>query len=235
MLERHINTYKENSKGISFKLFSFDGYKIVYPENELRKFKPLKREVASDVFIFENSDEEEEYAFILLGDDPPYLTTADIFSISFYSFVQVNIFELPFIPSIPNSNISPNNKLCNNQINGEFDPNLTTGPMNTPNFIYNPQFNLILEEPTWIRVMAVTQNQEIPINLICIEGGQDVREIPFVNLAGNVNSGNFVKGFAYFEGIFDTGGYTIVLAANHKTNNVYFIYNIYRMESTFLN
>lgn len=55
-MQRHINKFQnENFKHISFKLFNYDGHKIIYPQNELRTVTFSQTEICSDVFIFENS------------------------------------------------------------------------------------------------------------------------------------------------------------------------------------
>lgn len=54
MLRRHVKDYAQRNT-ISFKLFTFDGHRIVYPLESLRNFQYPTREICSDVFIFENS------------------------------------------------------------------------------------------------------------------------------------------------------------------------------------
>ena len=60
MIQKHIKDFdaqgaEKKKNRVSFKLFSFDGYRIIYPKHSLRKFPYSAREICSDVFIFENS------------------------------------------------------------------------------------------------------------------------------------------------------------------------------------
>ena len=64
MLRKHVKDYSCKN-AISFKLFTFDGHRIVYPMESLRTFAYTSREICSDVFIFENSVEYESYALVL--------------------------------------------------------------------------------------------------------------------------------------------------------------------------
>jgi hypothetical protein len=70
-LQRHIKNYAEagKKKHLSFKLFSYDGFRIIYPHDNLRSFNYAQREMCSDVFIFENSDQPESYILAILKGD----------------------------------------------------------------------------------------------------------------------------------------------------------------------
>ena len=68
MLRRHVKDYSQRNT-ISFKLFTYDGHRIVYPLETLRTFQYPTREICSDVFIFENSVEYESYALVLMAED----------------------------------------------------------------------------------------------------------------------------------------------------------------------
>jgi len=58
MLERHMSEFTQNIKKpnmMSFKLYSYEGYRVLSSDACLRSFPPSKYEKCSDVFIFEHS------------------------------------------------------------------------------------------------------------------------------------------------------------------------------------
>jgi hypothetical protein len=71
MLRRHVRDFTAANK-VHFKLFTFDGQRIVYPIESLRNSLPNTREILSDVFIFENSVEYESYVLVLQVDEETY-------------------------------------------------------------------------------------------------------------------------------------------------------------------
>lgn len=67
LLQRNIKKFEENSlKKISFKLFWYEGFPIIYPIDHLRSLPNTVREVNSDVFIFESSNQLEQYVLAIL-------------------------------------------------------------------------------------------------------------------------------------------------------------------------
>ena len=96
-LQRHMaqfHTGNEN-KYISFKLFSFEGYRIVYPEDNLRSFQYSNREMCSDVFIFENSNQDESYVLAILKGDNLDQSEECQFTLDVLSFIDIDVKELP--------------------------------------------------------------------------------------------------------------------------------------------
>jgi len=55
VLQKHTSEFELGKHRISFMLFNYDGFRIVYPINVLREHQYTNREVFTDVFIFENS------------------------------------------------------------------------------------------------------------------------------------------------------------------------------------
>ena len=64
----------------------------------LRSFSYTSREICSDVFIFENSVEYESYALVLTAEEEDKTKVYDYFSLDVYSFINLNIKELPLLP-----------------------------------------------------------------------------------------------------------------------------------------
>jgi hypothetical protein len=96
LLERHVKAY-DKSNPISFKLFSFEGQRIIYAHEFLRSFAQVDREMCSDVFIFEASTDYESYVLAILdnnqgGDEETYTS----FTLDVFSFVTIDLKELPY-------------------------------------------------------------------------------------------------------------------------------------------
>jgi hypothetical protein len=78
VLTKHISKLDNSNtprKTISFKLFWYEGYPIVYPINTLRSMQNCRREVNSDVFIFEASSQIEHYVLVIIKNDEISETT----------------------------------------------------------------------------------------------------------------------------------------------------------------
>lgn len=95
MLRKHVKSFQVPNK-IQFKLFTFDGQRIVYPNETLRNSLPNSREIMSDVFIFENSQEYECYVLVLINEgDEDMSKIYEYFTLDVYSFIDVDLKELP--------------------------------------------------------------------------------------------------------------------------------------------
>lgn len=55
-----------DQNAIGYKLFTYNGTRTFYPANSLRSCTTNKREIFSDVFIFEKSDRSEYYNLVIL-------------------------------------------------------------------------------------------------------------------------------------------------------------------------
>lgn len=112
LLMKHIEAFGKHET-ISFKLFKYEGYHIVYPLCELRTIQSLlpTREIISDVFCFEASDVLDEYVLVIIKKDnipnkalmPTPNSNIDsnilikpvTYSINLYSEANIKVFELP--------------------------------------------------------------------------------------------------------------------------------------------
>jgi len=56
-VERHLRSYEEqpNSPKVGVKLFRYNGYRVIMPGDSVRTVPYTKRELLSDVFVFEQS------------------------------------------------------------------------------------------------------------------------------------------------------------------------------------
>lgn len=91
------------------------------------------------------------------------------------------------------------------------------GDIHSPRFIYNPQFNLTIEEETHIQIKCEVDNKiEVPINIFLVDSGEDIRYANFQNVFDNKNCGCYFNNFAYLEAILEAGFYTIVIATQNQ-------------------
>lgn len=67
----------------------------MYPHDSLRSFPYSTREMCSDVFIFENSDQPESYVLAILKGDNVDNEPLTSFTLDVLSFIDIDIKELP--------------------------------------------------------------------------------------------------------------------------------------------
>lgn len=96
-LQRHMKSFYTDKDGryLSFKLFSYEGNRIIYPDDNLRSFSYSTRELCSDVFIFENSTQDESYVLAILKGDNLDDTDEVQFTLDVLSFIDIEVKELP--------------------------------------------------------------------------------------------------------------------------------------------
>ena len=97
----------------------------------LRTFAYTSREICSDVFIFENSVEYESYALVLTTQDEDPENCYEHFSLDVYSFINLNIKELPILTVEKQYSIE-------GVWNCEKDPELVGGSLLSHKFVNNP-------------------------------------------------------------------------------------------------
>ena len=70
LISRYISQLNNKPrKTISYKLFFYDGYPIIYSTEHLRSLQTPFREVNSDVFIFSGSNQVDQYVLVILKCD----------------------------------------------------------------------------------------------------------------------------------------------------------------------
>ena len=96
-LQRHMKSFhgQKDSKYLSFKLFSYEGNRLIYPDDNLRSYHYSTRELWSDVFIFENSTQDESYVLAILKGDNLDNTDEVQFTLDVLSFIDIDVKELP--------------------------------------------------------------------------------------------------------------------------------------------
>lgn len=93
-VDRHVDSFR-TGQSIVLKLFEYDGVRVLDPRNSIRSFESAERELLSDVFIFEKSDEVDYFVLVVMRGEEE-ITEAEInFSILFLSFIEVEVSQLP--------------------------------------------------------------------------------------------------------------------------------------------
>jgi hypothetical protein len=140
MFDFHPNN---DDKYISFKLFSYEGNRIVYPDDNLRSFQYSKREMCSDVFIFENSTQDESYILAILKGDNLDDSEECQFTLDVLSFIDIDVKELPE-PVIEESYV----------VTGKWSDKKQGGDLLSENSINNPQYRLEVAETIHLQIKA---------------------------------------------------------------------------------
>lgn len=173
MVERHVQGFpRKRQELMSLKLFSYEGYRVLSAEACLREFPWAQQEICSDVFIFEHSEQAEQYVLALVQGDmlPEDGGAAPLYSLHLYSFVDIDVKYLP-----------RHRKLSEQRVSGHWDP--PGGNLTSHQFVNNPAYRLRLPEACHLQLKAWTLH-ETSIQLMLIENtpdtvGLDLTELPF--------------------------------------------------------
>lgn len=199
-LQRHMKSFhaKGDNRYVSFKLFSFEGYRIVYPEDNLRSFGYSNREMCSDVFIFENSTQDESYVLAILKGDNLDESEECQFTLDVLSFIDIDVKELPE-PVIEESY----------EVKGKWNEKRPGGDILSEYSIYNPHYRLEVKEKIHLQIKAECGKNKIMV--VLFEGGKTISETPFQVITKNKNPGCYNEGFSCMEIMLDPGDYTVAL------------------------
>uniref|UniRef100_A0A7S3NBZ3 Uncharacterized protein n=1 Tax=Euplotes harpa TaxID=151035 RepID=A0A7S3NBZ3_9SPIT len=188
----------KNSNHLSFKLFSFEGYRVIYPDDNLRAFSYSKREMCSDVFIFENSTQDESYVLAILKGDNLDQSDECQFTLDVLSFIDIDVKELPE-PIIEESY----------EVKGKWNDKKPGGDLLSEFSIYNPNYCVEVKETVHLQIKAECGHNKIMLALF--DGGKSISETPFQVITKNKNPGCFCEGFSCLELKLEPGQYTVAL------------------------
>jgi hypothetical protein len=204
LLTKHVNhfeNYNKNRKKISFKLFLYEGYPVIYPIDHLRTLQNPSREINSDVFIFEASTQIEQYVLVILKNEDKDEEESEVFfSLDIFSFIELDVKQIPKREIIENKTIKMIDTWNSTKSGGNFT---------SQNFVNNPQYKINIPLISHVQIKLETAIST-PIMLSIIESGKHVSNIPYDLIINNKNPGFFFNSFSYFECILDPGEYNIV-------------------------
>ena len=199
-LQRHMNSFNtdKNSRYLSFKLFSFEGYRVIYPDDNLRSYHYSNREVCSDVFIFENSTQDESYVLAILKGDNLDQSDECQFTLDVLSFIDIDVKELPE-PVIEESY----------EVKGKWNEKRPGGDLLSEYSIYNPHYKIEVKEIIHLQIKAECSKNKIMLAIF--DGGKSISETPFQIITKHKNPGIFWEGFSWLEIKLEPGEYTVAL------------------------
>ena len=97
-IEKFINENSIINDDISYKLFRYDGYIKIYPEEDLRNYQKEKGNIASDTLFFEPSEVDEQFLIVIMKKDKNNFNNCEIsinFSLNIFSQFPLKICEIP--------------------------------------------------------------------------------------------------------------------------------------------
>ena len=107
VLMKYVNSFN-NGDTISFKLYKYEGYPIISPDNPLRSYKCLSynREIVTDIIKFESSETTDEYVIVIIKNDshsnslnassnPLNVSNKKQYCVLMYTDYELSIAEVP--------------------------------------------------------------------------------------------------------------------------------------------
>lgn len=228
----NLNYTVKNKIKISYKLFSYEGKRINYPIDFL-KAGTIQREINSDILTFDaNENSIEEFVLVLLKSDYSNYENTELiinkYSIDFYSFNEIEIFELDYYDNLNIYSIE--------DIWGSKAYNI-----NSINFIKNPTYRLdILKNNVYLQIKLETEiNANIMVILLVNEFDNPYLIDKYCIYNNSVNSGFYYNGFSEIQCIINSGSYIILLATDKDQIILNYKLNIFvnknNLESTNIN
>ena len=153
-IEKFINENSIINDDISYKLYRYDGYIKIYPEEDLRNYQKEKGNIASDTLFFESSDVDEQFLIVILKKEKNNCKSeiSVKFSLNIFSQSPLKICEIPkrilYLKEKVISKWNDNQLFDYNQIELLYD-----------NFLKFPQFKLTLnsiENNNYIQIILET-------------------------------------------------------------------------------
>ena len=79
-------------------MFSFESERAANPKEAIRAYPYSDRELLTDVYIFEASEDIENYILVILKGNPgsEEVEEETYFSLTMLSFIDIEIIEMPF-------------------------------------------------------------------------------------------------------------------------------------------
>jgi len=208
---------------LSYKLYSYSGDRIIFPNEPLRTHPYQPRELLSDVFIFEASKEVEIYVLVLLStptnpDVKPNLQNQTYnFTLEVFSFIEIDVIELPY------------RKIRQREIRkGTFETNNSGGNILSPAFLTNPKYLLTVKEKADYH-FKVEGPKESSLMLVIIPLGnldpksEHLARINFQNFL-NHNPGFYFQGFSSFKLTLRPDKYVVLISNQNRKAGEYTLY-----------
>lgn len=225
-LERHISNttnYRGYKNTAGFLLFPYQGERTIFPKEPLKKTAYSANELITDVFIFDESLQEDLYVLVVLKgnfEGSEFLTVENetYFSIKFLSFLNIQIVEMPF-RGIETQKCFDLRYESNELKNG--------GSLNSPFFYKNPHFSLNINKNVDLRVQIEGPDfcEVMPILIELNKNDiKDIREMPLKNIVEGISQGFFSEGVGSLEISLIPGKYTFILTIKNGVDGKYKVF-----------
>lgn len=223
LLIKHIEAFGKHET-ISFKLFKYEGYHIIYPIGELRTIQSSTREIVSDVFCFESSDVLDEYVLVIIKKDnlpnkallmSSNTNDANVFSkpvtysMNLYSEANIKISEIPKKEIF--SSIKLNDYWSNcNQSDMLFNP-----------FLRYPHYKLAIKSNTKNHIQIKIETAILSNIMVCvINSPNHLLKISSEQFNDRKSPNFFSSSFSYIEMEIEDGDYTVLCISNDDQLNI---------------
>ena len=208
-IEKFINENSIINDDISYKLFRYEGYMKIYPEDDLRNYQKEKGNIASDTLFFEPSEVDEQFLIVILKKEKNNCKSeiSVKFSLNIFSQSPLKICEIPkrilYLKEKVISKWNDNQLFDYNQIELLYD-----------NFLKFPQFKLTLnsiENNNYIQIILETFSFSNIMIFFLENNGKTLLNTSIGEFKKKNHQNFFFNSFSYLE-IKDLpdGDYTII-------------------------
>lgn len=212
-LERFTNDFS-SKRGISYKLFTYTATRVFHPADHLRSCTQNKRELYSDVFIFEGSERSEYYTLVVLKNDPEGTVWETVpeevaFTLGVLSFYKIDVLEIPY-------NLAKQDQM----IYQELEPTDFGGSFYDPNFLENPVFIIDVHKSMSYQFKVEFTDREMR-SMICLIGVDpnltDIRHASYEYFQKQANPEKATDGVSELNCYLEQGRYLMIVSLENTS------------------
>lgn len=214
-LERFTDDFS-SKRGISYKLFTYTATRVFHPADCLRSCTQNKRELYSDVFIFEGSERSEYYTLVVLKNDSDgtvWETAPEevAFTLGVLSFYKIDVMEIPYNLAKQEAMISHN--LQHTDFGGTFF---------NPSFLENPVYTIDVQKSMSYQ-FKVEFSDPVVKAMICLIGVDqnltDIRQASYEYFEKQATPDKSNDGVSELNCLLEPGRYLMIISLEN-TNPV---------------
>ena len=219
-IEKFIHESIYINDDISYKLFRYDGYVKIYPEDDLRNYQKEKGNIASDTLFFEPSEVDEQFLIVIMKKDKNNFNNCEIsinFSLNIFSQFPLKICEIPkrklYLKEKQICKWNDHQLFDNKQIELLYD-----------NFLKFPQFKLTLNSinnKNYIQIILETISLSHLMIFFLENNGKLLLNTSIEEFNNKKHQNFYSNSFSYLEiNDIPDGEYTIIcLTSDEKKSN----------------
>lgn len=204
-IDRHVKKFK-SSKGkilMGFKVFSYDGSRVIFPHEALKTSMGESKELFSDVLVFEPSTKMEYFVIVLMKcnkeEEEPEEET--FFSIGFYSDEPLQVIEMPFQEIAQEEVI--HTKIRDHELNVT---------RSHKDFLFKSYIQLTVKEPVDMQFIVVGINMTcLSIYLLKAYDAPSLVDLGYEHYENALTPGFFYQEFSELTCFLESGRYFLVI------------------------